>query len=904
MKKIFTLIAMLLMATTTLMAQLVDIVYMKTTSAYSASLEVQYTASEPFTITANGTHLNNGSPTYGIVPDFDGSIIISATRNVCLTYLDCYGKSLTHLDVANATDLVFLECGANNISQLNVASNTNLEYFYSSINNISVMDVTNNTALIELACSRNNLSEFNVSNNTNLTSLGCHNNNLTELDVANNTLLKSLSIYNNNLTELDVSNNTDLTHLYCYGNPITELDVSNNTKLIRLDCYNTPLTELDVSMCTVMTHLYCYNSQISSLKLSSSITDMGAQSQTVQTFATVGGSTFPCPINYFNGYSPQDVNINGSSYAFNADIPIPTGNTLYFNTYMSINGSPYGGIINLQIINGLQVTFVSNGGSNVAPIIVQPGDFIGAVNCYRFGYTLEGWYTEPAFIHRWNLETDPVTASMTLYAKWETDPTSDFLVMMKTTSTNSISLEVEYIASGNFTISANGVSMNNGSPTYGIVPDANGRIIISTTGNVQLIHLGCNNKSLTELDVTSAIDLIFLDCGNNTLTVLDVANNTKLEHLQASGSRISQLDVTNNRELTYLSCSRSLLTEFNIANNAKLWHFGCHTNYITELDVTNCTNLSELTCFGNNIAELDVTNNTELTYLWCYGNPISELDVSNNTKLIRLDCYNTLLTKLDVSMCTVMTHLYCYNSQISSLKLSNSITDMGAQNQVVRINVMEGATSFPNPLYYHNKTHIEGVMIDGTPYAFNENIPIPYGANSLYFDTYWTINGSPYSGIIHIIYTTGVQITFNSNGGTYIAPIIIEPGSVIGHIQCNRQGYSLAGWFRDDMTFTQRWELETDIVSISMTLHAKWNVKGIDDFNTPPLNIYPNPTSSIVTIEGISKGDIITITDLCGRKVMKIRAQAEIQTIDISNLSAGVYVISTEIGGNAKLVVN
>ena len=73
--------------------------------------------------------------------------------------------------------------------------------------------------------------------------------------------------------------------------------------------------------------------------------------------------------------------------------------------------------------------------------------------------------------------------------------------------------------------------------------------------------------------------------------------------------------------------------------------------------------------------------------------------------------------------------------------------------------------------------------------------------------------------------------------------------------------------------------------------------------NNTTLNLYPNPATNQVTIAGITAGDIIMVSDISGRQVMQVRATAEEQTIDISTLRAGVYVVKTNQSGNMKFVV-
>ena len=134
-------------------------------------------------------------------------------------------------------------------------------------------------------------------------------------------------------------------------------------------------------------------------------------------------------------------------------------------------------------------------------------------------------------------------------------------------------------------------------------------------------------------------------------------------------------------------------------------------------------------------------------------------------------------------------------------------------------------------------------------------------------------------------------VTFHTNGGTNVPPMQVTAGTPIGTVICNRPEHSLEGWYRDDFTFTSKWNLESDIVTEDMHLYAKWTVLGIEDLNIPSLNIYPNPATNSITITGISAGNEIRVMDLSGRNVMELRATAEEQTLNIESLSAGMYII-------------
>ena len=81
-------------------------------------------------------------------------------------------------------------------------------------------------------------------------------------------------------------------------------------------------------------------------------------------------------------------------------------------------GTFYGGITGTGTIDGLTVTY-KNGSEDYAVQVVQNGDSASEpISPKQKGYTFSGWYTDPECSKAFDFETMPVTADMTLYAKW------------------------------------------------------------------------------------------------------------------------------------------------------------------------------------------------------------------------------------------------------------------------------------------------------------------------------------------------------------------------------------------------------------------------------------------------------------------------------------------------------
>ncbi len=141
-------------------------------------------------------------------------------------------------------------------------------YLTCSNNQLTSLDLSGCSALTMLNCQLNQLTSLNLSNCTALTELNCNDNQLTSLNVSGCTALTELNCKDNRLTSLDVSGCNALTTLECWNNKLTSLNVSGCTALTKLDCQLNQLTSLNLSGCTALAQLKCDNNQLTRLNLS------------------------------------------------------------------------------------------------------------------------------------------------------------------------------------------------------------------------------------------------------------------------------------------------------------------------------------------------------------------------------------------------------------------------------------------------------------------------------------------------------------------------------------------------------------------------------------------------------------------------------------------------------------
>ena len=69
--------------------------------------------------------------------------------------------------------------------------------------------------------------------------------------------------------------------------------------------------------------------------------------------------------------------------------------------------------------SGFTVTFDTDGGSYIEPLRGMYDDTVSVPDPVKEGYVFTGWYTTRDHAEKWDINTDTLTGSMTLYAGWE-----------------------------------------------------------------------------------------------------------------------------------------------------------------------------------------------------------------------------------------------------------------------------------------------------------------------------------------------------------------------------------------------------------------------------------------------------------------------------------------------------
>lgn len=77
--------------------------------------------------------------------------------------------------------------------------------------------------------------------------------------------------------------------------------------------------------------------------------------------------------------------------------------------------------------------------------------------------------------------------------------------------------------------------------------------------------------------------------------------------------------------------------------------------------------------------------------------------------------------------------------------------------------------------------------------------------------------------------------------------------------------------------------------SIQIRVIYDANLSGLSPLKEEMIRVYPNPTSSILNLDGLEATDKIQLLDLQGKLVLSGKQQAH--SLDISSLENGVYLL-------------
>lgn len=204
----------------------------------------------------------------GVDINSDGNIQFSEASLVRSLNLN-YSNISNLIGIESFVSLKDLYCDYNQINTLNISGLVQLERLFCQENQLLNLDVSGLISLKEIYCANNQITSVNLNGVDNLQILNLSNNQLTSLDVSALSNLKELSCLNNQLTLLNVTGLSNLEILSCGQNQLMSLNLNGLSNLIYLSCPINQLASLNLSNLTNLKHLYCGVNLLNSLNVSS-----------------------------------------------------------------------------------------------------------------------------------------------------------------------------------------------------------------------------------------------------------------------------------------------------------------------------------------------------------------------------------------------------------------------------------------------------------------------------------------------------------------------------------------------------------------------------------------------------------------------------------------------------------
>ena len=215
-----------------------------------------------------------------------------------------------------------------------------------------------------------------------------------------------------------------------------------------------------------------------------------------------------------------------------------------------------------------------------------------------------------------------------------------------------------------------------------------------------------------------------------------------------------------------------------------------------------------------------------------------------------------------------------------------------------------------------------GSVSGGGSYTYGQTCTVTASANNGYAFTNWTENGSQVSTNASYSFTvTGnrnLVANFAQNTHTIHASAgangIITPSGTITVAHGANQSFSMIPdsdyeiqeVYIDGNPIGAMTSYTFTNVTADHYIHVTFtHVDAIDENNSSTINVYPNPTSGEITLEGEGINHV-RIVNAYGQTIYNAKVEDEQIRIDLSNVAKGIYMMHIEAnGGHAvrKIVI-
>lgn len=410
------------------------------------------------------------------------------------------------------------------------------------------------------------------------------------------------------------------------------------------------------------------------------------------------------------------------------------------------------------------------------------------------------------------------------------------------------------------------LNTNCASFTEGVPSDSyNSRVDTNEDGQIQL------SEALAVKGLK--IDTSIMTTTGDIQSVEGLQYFTNLQRLSCNGNQIQSLDVTMMPDLLELNCHHNHLTSIDFSGLLLLDLVRCYHNSIVSMPLDNLPLLRFLNASQNSLGQLDLTTLPALEAVLCDSNGLTSLEIHDMPTLREVEAYNNLLSSVNLSGLSELRFLGIENNLFTNFDLtplpglqflnisSNAITEIDLDGHT---NL--GELKIGNTLVSQIDCSQSGVR--SLSCSFNPNLT--------------SINLR--NGVISITDEDMLFYPFVFSELPQLASICIDDN------QSERYSVALTDYNSNGNVTVYTGEDCQTVVTMSRTSFH----------NTQVFVMHPNPASEKLTVEtnGRTSIETVQIYNQLGQKIMEVNHVAAIQTLDVSQFSAGTYFlkVTTENG--------
>lgn len=281
-------------------------------------------------------------------------------------------------------------------------------------------------------------------------------------------------------------------------------------------------------------------------------------------------------------------------------------------------------------------------------------------------------------------------------------------------------------------------------------------------------------------------------------------------------------------------------------------YMDCSSKYISSLQgIEAFTNITGLNAGNNKLTSIDISQNINLESLSLPYNQLTELDVSKNTKLTSLVLVNNKLSAVDITK-----NLLLYDFWIDS----NMLTNIDLSKNIALKSLYANKNHFTN-LDLSNNLDL-GFISCGDNQIKNMDLS---KHNKLHFFS------APRNNL--------TSLNFKNGANTLITYFNILENPDLTCVQVDDTNYSTVNWTQKD----SQTSYNTDCL-----LSTAENGKN-------QITIHPNPVKDYLYLSKIAD---IELYNSAGHK---IKSEKQVNIIDVSKLSKGIYFIILKENSGAKI---